>query len=108
MFLKLRGYTTDAAIQGLGMVGLFHTYRRTLGWAWQLFRGKGQIVHSQQPPMSQLPMRAPDGGPASHALPGTPGLPVLKLPTAAPAPELITLKLPTADATTSAPRRDAA
>ena len=100
-YLRFRAHVTDAGIQALGMFGLFHTYRRTLGWAWQLFRG--QIEHSAQAPTSQLPMRAPGGGPASHALPGTPlieiGPPVVTLRM----PELVTLKLPE-----QRPLRDAA
>lgn len=70
VYLKFRAHITDAGIQLLGMMGLIQTYRRTLGWAWKLFRG--DIEHSTAAPVSRLPMRAPDGGPASHALPGTP------------------------------------
>src|SRR5579872_2533197 len=83
-YLKVRAHITDAGIQALGMFGLFHTYRRTLGWAWRLIRA--DIRHSTQAPSSQIPMRAPDGGPASHALPGTPAV--------ESAPAVITLKLP--------------
>ena len=71
VFLKARAHFIDAGIQMLGMFGLFHTFRRTIGWAWKLSRGK--IEHSTQAPISRLPMRGPEGGPASHALPGTPG-----------------------------------
>lgn len=92
MYLRFRAHVTDAGIQALGMFGLFHTYRRTLGWAWQLFRG--EIARSQQAPTSQLPMRSPKGDAASHALPGTPlvelGPPVVTLRM----PEVVTLKLP--------------
>jgi hypothetical protein len=70
IFLTIRGHMLDAAAQLVGMCGLFQTVRRTLPWAWQLFRQK--IQHSSRPPASRLPMRSPDGGPASHALPGTP------------------------------------
>jgi hypothetical protein len=70
LFLKLRAHFLDAGIQALGMCGLFHTYRRTIGWAWRLSRGK--IEHSTRSPMSRVPMRSAQGGPASHALPGTP------------------------------------
>ena len=70
IFLKARAHLLDAAVQALGMCGLIHTCRRTLAWAWQLSRGN--IQHSSQAPASRLAMRAPDGGPASHALPGTP------------------------------------
>jgi hypothetical protein len=38
-------------------------------WTWHLFRGK--IERQLQSPASPIPMRAPDGGPASHSLPGT-------------------------------------
>ncbi len=69
-YLKLRAHLTDAALQVMGMWGLVQTFRRTLGWSWRLFRGK--IRRTQQAPLSQIPMRAPDGGSASHALPGTP------------------------------------
>ena len=69
IYLKLRAHLTDAAVQLLGMMGLIQTYRRTLGWAWRLFRGK--IQRAKQAPLSRIPMRGSDGGPASHALPGT-------------------------------------
>jgi hypothetical protein len=58
----------DAGVQLFGMFGLFHTYRRTLGWAWRLSRGK--IQRRKEAPTSRIPMRSTDGGPASHALPG--------------------------------------
>jgi radical SAM superfamily enzyme YgiQ (UPF0313 family) len=70
IFLKVRGHLLDAGVQALGMCGLFHTCRRTLAWAWQLSRGN--IQHSTHAPASRLAMRSPDGGLASHALPGTP------------------------------------
>jgi radical SAM superfamily enzyme YgiQ (UPF0313 family) len=92
-YLKWRAHVTDAGIQMLGMFGLFHTYRRTLGWAWQLVGGK--IERSVKPPMSALPMRAPDGSPASHALPGTPVVEI--------GPAVVSLKLPE-----KLPLRDAA
>ena len=69
-YLKVRARLIDAAVQAFGMYGLFHTYRRTLGWAWYLFRGK--IERYSETPTSRIPMRDPEGGPASHALPGTP------------------------------------
>ena len=59
---------TDAALQLLGILGLIQTYRRTLGWSWRLFRGK--IQRAEHAPLSRIPMRGADGGPASHALPG--------------------------------------
>ena len=93
IYLKWRAHVTDAGIQMVGMIGLFHTCRRTLGWAWQLFRGK--IDRSVQAPTSRLPMRAPAGGPASHALPGTPVVEI--------GPPVVALKLPE-----KPPLRDAA
>jgi len=69
VYRKLRVHLMDAGVQLFGMCGLFHTYRRTLGWAWCLFRGK--IQRRTEPPTSRIPMRSTDGGPASHALPGT-------------------------------------
>jgi len=69
VYRKLRSHLIDAGVQLFGMCGLFHTYRRTLGWAWCLFRGK--IQRSKESPTSRIPMRTTDGGPASHALPGT-------------------------------------
>ena len=69
-FFKVRAHVLDAGIQVLGMIGLFRTYRRTLGWAWHLFRGK--VVPCTAPPASRIPMRNPEGEAASHALPGTP------------------------------------
>jgi len=68
-FRKFRAHMIDAAMQLLGIMGLIHTYRRTLGWSWRLFRGK--IQRAEQAPISRIPMRGADGGPASHALPGT-------------------------------------
>jgi radical SAM superfamily enzyme YgiQ (UPF0313 family) len=67
---KAKAHLLDAMTQVLGMCGLFHTYRRTLGWALRLSRAK--IEHTTHPPASQLPMRSVGGGAASHALPGTP------------------------------------
>jgi hypothetical protein len=70
MYLKARARLIDVGVQALGMYGLFHTYRRTLGWAWHLLRGR--IQRCSAAPVSRIPMRNPEGGPASHALPGTP------------------------------------
>ena len=67
---RLRVHLGDAAMQIFGMWGLTFTFRSTLRWAFRLMRGK--ICRTTQPPMSSIPMRAPDGKPASHALPGTP------------------------------------
>ena len=69
MKLKLRARLVDTVFQVAGIAGLLNTYRRTIGWAWHLFRGR--IERQLQSPASDLPMRAPDGGPAAHALPGT-------------------------------------
>ncbi len=66
---KLRAHFGDAAVQLFGMWGLSHTVYRTLGWCWHLLRGN--IRRQSQAPHSPLPMRSPEGGPASHALPGT-------------------------------------
>ena len=70
LFLTLRGHLLDAGVQLLGMIGLFHTVRRTLPWAWRLLTSK--IDHATRSPSGRLPMRSPTGGPASHAIPGTP------------------------------------
>lgn len=69
VYLKLRARLIDTGVQALAMAGLFHTYRRTLRWAWHLFRGG--IERCEQPPFSELPMRDPRGNAAAHALPGT-------------------------------------
>ncbi len=66
---KAKLYLADAMWQCLGMWGLAQTARRTLGWAVRLRFGK--ILRRSAPPLSRIPMRAHDGGPASHALPGT-------------------------------------
>ncbi len=68
-YLHTRAHLIDAAVQIVGIMGLLQTYRRTFGWSLRLLRGK--IKRTEQAPMSQIPMRAPDGGEASHALPGT-------------------------------------
>lgn len=67
---KTKLYLVDSAMQVLGMWGAAHTIRRTVGWAFRLMRGP--IVRRSTPPISRIPMRAVDGEPASHALPGTP------------------------------------
>ncbi len=92
LYLKFRAHVTDAGIQLLGMSGLFHTYRRTLGWTWQLFRGN--IQRTVQAPSSMLPMRAPDGGPSAHALPATP----VHSHRVEIGPAVVPLKLPLRDA----------
>lgn len=70
IFLKARAHFLDAGVQAFGMCGLFHTYRRTLGWAWKLFTSK--IEHASTGPVSKIPMRSPSGDCASHSLPGQP------------------------------------
>jgi len=65
-----RLYLADAGLQVAGMWGLAQTVRRTLGWALRLVRGS--IRRKTNVPASKIPMRSVDGGPASHALPGTP------------------------------------
>jgi hypothetical protein len=67
---KTRAHLGDAGMQLYGMAGLSHTYRRTIGWAWNLFRGK--IRRATDAPTSRIPMRSVQGDAASHALPGTP------------------------------------
>lgn len=63
-------YLADAGAQMLGMYGLTQTIRRTLGWALRLITGR--IERKNQPPISQIPMRAANGTAAAHAIPGTP------------------------------------
>ncbi len=67
---KTRLYLADSGLQVIGMWGLLKTLRRTLPWAWRLARGR--ITRRDTYPASSIPMRAPDGTPAAHALPGTP------------------------------------
>lgn len=70
-------YLADAGMQFIGMWGLTHTIRRTIGWALRL---RTERVHRRTGvPISPLPMRDPAGEPAAHALPGTP-LPGESLP----------------------------
>ncbi len=52
------------------MWGLAMTIRRTFGWGLRLMRGN--IKRKTAVPTSRIPMRGPDGGPATHAPPGTP------------------------------------
>lgn len=93
LFLKLRAHLLDAAVQLLGMCGLFQTLRRTLPWAWKLSRSS--IQHSTHAPASRVAMRSPSGAPASHALPGTP----LASPSAPPTSPLLQIShYPHADA----------
>jgi radical SAM superfamily enzyme YgiQ (UPF0313 family) len=67
---KSKLYLADSGMQVLGMFGLAQTVRRTLGWALRLRWGR--IERRSEVPASKLPMRGVNGGPASHALPGTP------------------------------------
>lgn len=67
---KSRLYLADASMQLIGMRGLTHTIRRTLGWAVRLMRGN--IRRKTSIPVSRIPMRAVDNTAASHAPPGTP------------------------------------
>jgi hypothetical protein len=67
---KARAHLADAAVQAFGIWGLAYTIRATLGWTWHLMRGR--IERHTEAPTSRIPMRSVDGGPASHALPGTP------------------------------------
>ncbi|MHC4477860.1 MAG: B12-binding domain-containing radical SAM protein [Planctomycetota bacterium] len=67
---KSKIYLADAGIQLIGMWGLTYTIRRTLSWALRLMHGN--IKRKAKVPTSLIPMRSVDGGPASHALPGTP------------------------------------
>lgn len=67
---KLKAHLGDAAAQLFGMLGLIHTLRRTLPWVLRLMRGN--ITRHTQAPVSRIPMRNVEGGPASHALPATP------------------------------------
>jgi radical SAM superfamily enzyme YgiQ (UPF0313 family) len=64
---KSKLYLVDGVWQLLGMWGLAQTARRTLGWAMRLRFGK--ILRRSAPPLNKVPMRAPDGAAASHALP---------------------------------------
>ena len=63
-------YLLDPGVQLVGMWGLTRTIRCTLGWALRLMRGN--IKYRTKVPTSRIPMRGADGGPAAHALPGTP------------------------------------
>jgi hypothetical protein len=53
-----------AGMQIVGMLGLLHTLRRTLGWLLRLRFGK--IERLTQPPVSRIAVRSVDGAPASH------------------------------------------
>jgi len=67
---KLRAHLGDAVVQAFGTWGVLLTLRRTLGWTYHMMRG--DVRRHTRAPTSAIPMRSADGGPASHALPGTP------------------------------------
>ncbi len=67
---RFRTHMGDAIIQIYGMWGGMHTFRRTFIWMLRLMFCK--ITRHTQVPASKIPMRSATGGPASHALPGTP------------------------------------
>ena len=73
---KTRLYMADALMQYRGMQGLWQTIKRTLGWAVRLRFGK--IKRTTSAPMNTIPFRSIDGGPASHALPGSLPPPIAK------------------------------
>jgi radical SAM superfamily enzyme YgiQ (UPF0313 family) len=54
-----------AGMQLVGMLGLFHTIRRTFTWAFRL--AFGQIDRLTHPPTSAIPMKSVEGASASHA-----------------------------------------
>jgi hypothetical protein len=54
-----------AGMQLVGMLGLFHTIRRTFTWAFRL--AFGQIDRLTHPPTSAIPMQSIEGESASHA-----------------------------------------
>lgn len=62
-----RVFTCDIGMQLMGMGGLFHTIRRTVGWAWRLRRG--DIKRRTSLPSSPLPFHGLAAEPASHDLP---------------------------------------
>jgi len=70
IFRKARARIVDTGMQMFGMWALVPTVRHTFFWGLHLMRGN--IVRHTQVPSSKIPMRDPDGGPALHALPGTP------------------------------------
>ena len=66
VFPKSRLYLADTFAQLIGMAGLTQTVRRTIGWAYHLWRGN--IVMLKKPPTSKIPYRAVGGGMAPHDL----------------------------------------
>lgn len=72
--------TKPAGMQLVGMAGLVMTIVRTSGWVLRLMTGR--IERYARAPGSRLPIRAPDGSPASHAPTGmSPPLVRLRMPT---------------------------
>ena len=67
---KARAHLADAGVQAFGMWALAHTLPRMLTWCRHLMRGR--IERHTRAPDSRIPMRNPEGGRASHALPSTP------------------------------------
>ncbi len=67
---KTRVSQRAAAMQIVGMMGLFHTIRRTASWAVRLMCG--QIERLTHPPRSKMPMRSVEGASASHGTCDTP------------------------------------
>ncbi|MEW6253365.1 MAG: radical SAM protein [Planctomycetota bacterium] len=66
---KSKLYFADAVAQLIGLWGLAHTFRRTIGWALRL--RSGRLERQTRVPASPLPLRVPNGGSAGHA-PGAP------------------------------------
>ena len=66
---KSRTRRVDIGMQIVGMFGVVQTIRRTFTWALRLM--VGTIKRKSVAPLSEIAMRAVDGGAASHALPGT-------------------------------------
>ncbi len=62
-------YLVDVGMQAIGIAGALHTLRRTLGWGLRLLFCKRKCRSAI--PFSAIPMRTPEGEPASHALAGT-------------------------------------
>jgi len=54
-----------AGMQIVGMLGLIQTVRHTAGWALRLMFSR--VERLELPPVSRVPMRAVDGGEASHS-----------------------------------------
>lgn len=63
---RSRLYFADSIAQAAGMRGFLQTLRRTVPWAWNLWRGP--IVREDKPPLSAIPMVSVLGGRAEHAL----------------------------------------